>query len=74
VHLALQRGLWGYTVYRFEQIRHLKTAASVDPFLVDLMGWNRLKLHLLLRLHRSMVLLRRRRSLQNREFQLRIPR
>jgi hypothetical protein len=71
VHLALQRGLLGYTVYRFERIQHLKNVASIDPFLVEIMGWNRQKIHLLLRLHRSMVLLRHR---QNQGFQLRIPR
>jgi hypothetical protein len=72
VHLALQRGLWGYTVYRFERIQHLKNVANIDPFLVGIMGWNRQKPRRLLRLHRSMVLLLRRSHRQG--FQLRIPR
>jgi hypothetical protein len=76
VHLALQRGLWGYTVYRFERIQHLKNVASVDPFLFGSKRWSRWKFRLrLIRLHRSMVLLLRRWShLHHREFQLRIPR
>lgn len=74
MHLARQRGLWGYIVYRVQRTQRLRNVASVGPFLVGLMSRNRTKRRLIRRPRRSMVLLLRRRRSHHRGFQLRIPR
>ena len=74
MHLARQRGLWGYIVYRVQRIQRPMTVASVDLFLFGLMSRNRKKRRLILRPRRSMVLLLHRRRSHLRGFQLRIPR